>query len=112
MKNLKVFFLVTLTGCVLLAAPGDVRTEIGLTWDHNPPEDEVTVYRVYEVVGADYILVAEVPGDVNEVYIPNSTPGRRTFIATAVNWGGESDPSNEARTIPRGQSPKNNRLTE
>jgi hypothetical protein len=112
MKTLKALFLIALTGCVLLAAPGDVRTEIGLTWDHNPPEDEVARYRIYEVSGSDLILVAEVPGTTNAVYIPNSSPGRRTFVATAVNWGGESDVSNEARTIPRGQAPKNNRLTE
>jgi len=55
-------------------------------------------------------LKAEVPGDTNIVTITGVSPGRRTYVATAVNYWGESGLSNEARTPPPGQAPKDLKL--
>jgi len=83
---------------------------VTLTWDFNDPEEQVTAYRIYEVSGGDLILRAEVPGDVNIVTFAVPSPGRRTYVATAVNYWEESPPSNEARTPPPGQAPKDLKL--
>ena len=92
----------TLTACA---------TDVTLTWDKNDPIEEVTAYRVYEVQGdGSLVFAGEVPGTTNVITLTDVSPGRRTYVATAVNYWGESDRSNEAKTPPPGQAPKNNRL--
>jgi len=105
MKRLLTLALLALTSCAIFSA--DVR----LAWDFNAPEDEVTAYRIYEV-GSTTNLVATVPGTENTVTISGVTPGRRIYVATAVNYWGESGFSNEAKTPPPGQAPKNVKTTQ
>jgi hypothetical protein len=89
---------ITLTACA---------ANVTLTWDFNDPEEGVTAYRIYEVTTAGNVLVATVPGTTNVVTLSDVSPGRRSYVATAVNYWGESDLSNEAKTPPPGQAPKN-----
>lgn len=109
-RNIVALFALLLTSCALFSLPGDVRPLV-LTWDFNDPSENVTAYRIYEVTvsggATNFAFVVEVPGATNVANITNYTPGRRTYIATAVNSGGESLPSNDVRTTPPGQPPKN-----
>jgi len=107
MKRLILLCAVLVAGCVLLA---QTPRTVTLAWDANNPADQVTAYRVYEVSGSDLVLVAEVPGETTVATITVPSAGRRVYVATAVNYWGESDLSNEARTPPAGQAPKNLKL--
>ena len=106
MKRLLTLALLALTSCALFSA------SVGLTWDFADPAEEIRFYRIYEVTTSGPVLVAEVPGTTNIVWLNDVTPGRKTYVATAVNYWGESDFSNEAKTPPPGQAPKNVKTTQ
>ena len=105
MKRSILILAALFTSCALFSA------NVTLTWDFNDPEEGVTAYRIYEVTTTGNVLKAEVPGTTNVVTLSDVSPGRRSYVATAVNYWGESDLSNEAKTPPPGQAPKNVKTT-
>jgi len=103
-------FIALLVALAFSACAVFANNLVTLTWDFNDPEEEVTAYRMYEVSGGDLILKAVVHGDTNIVTLAEPSPGRRTYVVKAVNYWGESPASNEARTPPPGQAPKDLKL--
>ena len=91
-----------LIGITLLATAAFVRFAMAasVAWNPNPPGDNVTAYKVYEHVGANYVLIATTGpspsptgSPVSYSYplpspVPQGTP--RIFTVSAVNASGES----------------------
>lgn len=61
--------------------------------------------RVYEIVGADYVKVAEVPGDQMSATLANVVPGVHSYVVRAVA-GWESPDSDVVKTPPPPGAPK------
>lgn len=85
----------TLLLSLLLCGVACART-VTLVWDANPPADQVTVYRVYELVPAGWTQIGETTTPRFEV--GERTPGKYEFAITAVNFWGESLRSESATT--------------
>jgi len=97
--------------CLFALALAAAAANVTLTWDPNPPSEDVEVYRLYEVVDGTNTLVAEVDGATNVVTVPNVTPGRHEYVLTAVNIWGESDASDPAITPSPATAPKTFKVT-
>ncbi|MEK6880639.1 MAG: hypothetical protein AABY22_13565 [Nanoarchaeota archaeon] len=68
--------------------------DLKFTWDANNPIDEVTNYKLYEVVGTTTNLLATVPSaSPTEYVLVSVTPGIHTYKLTAVNFWGDSIPA-------------------
>lgn len=79
---------------------------IRLSWDSNPTQQQVTEYRVRAVVpgSTNWQTVATV--QTNSYTITNATAGAWSFRVTAVNAGGESDPSGAVNvSVPQAVTP-------
>lgn len=61
------------------------------TWDLNPPDEQITQYRVYRLTGGSTHLEAIV---FDPVFRPSKSG---TYYVTAVNTRGESFPSKEIK---------------
>ena len=72
-------------------------TTVTISWDANPPEDEVVNYRLYQStsVAGPFSLVSEPQGTNAVLYVE---PGQYFFYVTDVNFWGEGRPSAMTRT--------------
>jgi hypothetical protein len=78
-----------LIGCSTTSPPAPLaQTALGaLTWDLNPPVQQISAYRVYRVVGKSGVLQATLPA-------PPYRPSKKgSYYVTAVNSRAESAPS-------------------
>lgn len=87
-----------------VAAAADVK----LAWDP-PTDDSWTTVRIYEINGANYSKVGEVPGTQTTITLTNVQPGRHVYVAKSYNdiWKLESADSNQAVTPNLNPAPKN-----
>jgi len=83
---------------LLLGLHSAAAREIVLAWDPNPPADEVTEYRVYEMTGAGWALLGST--ETPQWTVGDREPGYYEFAVTAVNYWGESVRSESASTPP------------
>src|SRR4051812_40139694 len=76
----------------LLIVPAALAAEL-VTWDANPPEDQVTSYRVHVSISPlnpkPWPLLMTVTG----TSATNTTAGRFAYYVVAVSASGEADPS-------------------
>lgn len=82
---MKQFFAFVALVCLTACAQARVVT---LLWDPNPLSDQVTTYRVYELVSAGWTLVGE--SSTPRFEVGERAPGSYEFAVTAVNYWGES----------------------
>ena len=83
---------------LLFSATGLFASSVKLTWDANPPEDNITGYKIYwNTVSQDYSeVIPDTFGDRTEHVIINLQPGTTYyFVASAYNDAGESAFSTE-----------------
>jgi hypothetical protein len=76
-----------------ISALAQTTVDVSFIWDANPPSDNVTEYRIYELFNGTTVLrtsTAETTGTVKAVVLDAD----RTFICRAVNVAGESPNSN------------------
>jgi len=72
---------------------------IQLSWNPNPPAENVTKYAVYQAIGtASFSFVQDV--FVTSVLLPVATNAATRYYITAWNSAGESAPSNIHTNIP------------
>lgn len=90
---MRYFFLLATIATTLQAAT------VTLEWDLRPADEEISEYRIYQLVGTNATLVATVPGSTNRASF-QMEPGKYVFIGRSVNFWGESANSNEAKTPP------------
>jgi hypothetical protein len=95
--------ILSVIGLILTCALA-LGASVTLQWDLNAPGDGITAYKVYEVIGTNYVLQATVPGTIDTATIAGVVPGLHTYVATASNVWGESTWSNPAST-PTGPTP-------
>jgi hypothetical protein len=92
MKYILALILSTLA--LAAAAP---TADLHFIWNANPPADNVTKYRIYEIEESNTVLRAEVPGNMtNGVVAGVVLDRRRTYVCRAVNAVAESANSNPA----------------
>ena len=71
---------------------------VSLTWDANPPEQGVTFYSVYELIGTTWTKLQSTPETT--VALQDLAPGPHRYAVTASNATGESGRSNEVTATP------------
>lgn len=79
--------------------------DVGLIWDPNPPEEQVTEYCVYEQIGSNFELKGCTPD--TQITVSGVNPGKHTYVATAKNMWGESGKSDPWSSPPGASNPKN-----
>ena len=87
MKTLIALLLLT------VGALAQTTVDVAFKWDTNPATDNVTEYRIYELVDGTAVLrtsTAETTGAVTGVVLDQD----RTFVCRAVNAAAESGDSN------------------
>lgn len=86
---------------IFLAAIHAQTASVRLTWDPNPPEDQVTGYKVYwSTVSGIYDGVPDTIGNRTAHTLSELAPGRTYyFVVTAYNSAGESGYSNEQTVV-------------
>ena len=102
MKKRLVVLLISIAAAAYCGTSPAWSGTVNISWDNNPPEEQVTHYTVYSRKKGDSvtfktdILVADIPVDGQPVYtkeFPDSTV--QCFSATATNAQGESGRTNE-----------------
>lgn len=70
---------------------------VGLSWDPNPPGEDVSGYKIYwSQISGVFNAIPDTIGNRTEHHLINLTPGTTYFIrVTAYNAAGESVPSTE-----------------
>jgi len=74
--------------CLVLTALTASAREVVITWDANPPSDQVIKYRVYEMTGPGWAQIGETTD--TQFSVGDREPGLYEFAVTAVNFWGES----------------------
>jgi len=105
MKKL-ILILASLTACASLIA-----SNVTLTWDFNAPEENITSYKLYEIIDGTNVIKYVIPGTNNIITLTDVTPGKHEYFVTASNMWGESDPSNTVTTPAPATSPKAVKIT-
>lgn len=86
---------------VVFATVAQAASTVTFTWAANPPEQQVTEYRLYQsnasgqyTYGSDHAVGIAYPGG-EIISLSNVPDGTWYWVLTAVNSKGESGPSNE-----------------
>lgn len=79
--------LLTILTLFLTAIAARARS-VSIVWEPNPVSDQVTSYKVYELVSVGWLQVGE--SSVPRFEVGERAPGRYEFAVTAVNFWGES----------------------
>jgi hypothetical protein len=66
-----------------------------LQWDANPPNEQVTNYKIYEKIGQNFTLVGTVDGKTTTYSLAGVPEGQHIYAVSAVNITGESSKSTE-----------------
>ena len=80
---------------------------VSLAWDANPPSEQITQYTLYELIGATWTKLQDIPSPTTTVVLPSVAPGVHIYAVTASNIFGESERSNEVATPDVSTPPQN-----
>lgn len=80
----------------LITAAVAQAKEITIVWDSSPAAEQVTAYKIYELVQVGWTEIGET--STPRFVVGDRPPGRYEFAVTAVNFWGESVRSESVTT--------------
>jgi hypothetical protein len=84
---MKLVFLILLLCVSIAASQSPNKRSVTLLWDPNPTSQNVTVYRVYELVKSHRVLIGESKSPRFEI---RRQKGKHVYVVTAVSGNSES----------------------
>jgi hypothetical protein len=95
---------------------GVIASDIVLTWDANPIDENISSYRLYEQVGGGWTKIAETPLPSPAIIpttltVPRIGDGKHTFSVAAVNIYGEGPMSDPVAVSAKATKVKGIRVT-